>query len=194
MTNLIVSRHPFGWDVLQFFPHLNRDDIFQATVQNGEGVEQLVQYMDASQSGLLETWAKRYISQGVTPLLATAIPLDNHWAWNMLSDPYAYFGERDGDCVREQVVQKLWKYVHYYSPPYVKRAMIAHIELGCRNYPEATRAADFSLCEWQIPDFGTLFMNNREKALPTLLETARQKAQLLVSILEEHKKQQSTAN
>lgn len=187
-STLIVSHHPFGWDVLHLFPHLVAEDIYNATTPHGKDVGDLVQYMDTNPSwpqGLLEKWSREYVRREATPLLTTVIPHDNRLAWSVLEDPYEYFRQNDGLRVRELVQQKFSSYVNRGSEEYIKRAMIAHIELGCKNYSVAANEAQFALCEWILrPNFGHLLEQRDPRASEALFETERQRAVLLISILE----------
>lgn len=186
-SSLIVSHHPFGWDILCFFPHLTAEDIYDATIPHGKDVGHFVQYADTHPlypQGLLEEWSKKYVCQEATPLLATVIPRDNRRAWTILEDPYGYFHQKNGLHVREFVKQEFSNCVNGDSEKHIQRAMSAHIELGCRNYSVAANQAQFAYCEWVLrPNFGCLLEQKDPKAVEVLLETERRRAELLIFIL-----------
>lgn len=188
MTALIISEHPFGWDILHEIPGLDQEILIVTTAVHERLIVDLVQYLDAAFSpGILKEWTSRYVSCIATPILAQAIPPEETSMWEALKDPYGYFETSDGDFARYSAIQRVCRYVPCDAPEFLKQAVLAHMEFGCGNYREAMKRTQICLCEWRsgnsLPD---CFDWGNQETILTLLSAECIGATILLSFLKEN--------
>ncbi len=161
---------------------LTVDDILDLTIERGQEIEKLLLCLDQNAfSGILSDVTINFLDLKVKKLLPKQILNDSQFETVILNSKM-HFNTEDEDKLRCYCVKFYSHIVNGESPEYEKRAMIAFIELGLKNYELSLHSAGFAINEQEIVNFGDELVNKRSLlAQNALVSTATDLAKILLT-------------
>jgi len=177
------------WDNLDFSKDDIADRLADELMLRGYEAEDLAAWIGAKHfPSFLKAWAHQFVLQ-TRPMLEEVIRF-NERVEGMLEDPRKFFNTNEEEA-RNLVVDYFSQAVNGCSPEYVKRAMIAHIELGLGNFVFAAEQAGFAMNNKEVEDFGekiAIGESMPEDARKSLFRVERSKAKSLAELVVEFRK------
>lgn len=185
MPRLIMTDEQLHWlwgKKFEMVGSLTVDEILELTIDRGMELEELLPVLDEGKfCGIFRKVTERFMDMEVKKMLPAQILSDPEFP-KILSDAKRYFEVDDESEVIDRFTKLYIEAVNRESPENVKRAMIAHAELGLGNLHRALAEAAFAVNELQVPNFGFELERRTLTAQNALVKAARTVAEVILEV------------